>query len=171
MNICLNCGESTKNPKFCSRSCAATLNGSKYPKRVKSTTKVLRCAECAISLKKGQSKYCSFDCMGAARRKKSVEDWQAGLYDGKDTLPPSVRSWILDKQDGSCSMCPVGITWEGKPLVLVLDHINGNSSDNSVENLRFVCPNCDSQLPTYKARNRGKGRHYRSERYKHGKSY
>lgn len=38
--------------------------------------------------------------------------------------------------------------WNGKVLQLILDHVNGNSNDSHPENLRFVCPNCDSQLPT-----------------------
>ena len=37
---------------------------------------------------------------------------------------------------------------------LVLDHINGVNNDNRLENLRFLCNNCDSQLPTFKARNK-----------------
>lgn len=56
------------------------------------------------------------------------------------------------------------------PLVLVLDHIDGDST-NRRENLRLVCPNCDSQLETYKMRNRGGGRYLRRVRYAEGKSY
>jgi len=39
-------------------------------------------------------------------------------------------------------------------MPLILDHINGVNNDNRLENLRFVCSNCDSQLDTYKSRNR-----------------
>ena len=52
-----------------------------------------------------------------------------------------------------CSICLCGPIWQGTPMVLILDHINGIHNDNRLENLRFVCSNCDSQLPTYKARN------------------
>tara|TARA_Y100001938_G_C7908528_1_gene338375 strand:- start:38 stop:484 length:447 start_codon:yes stop_codon:yes gene_type:complete len=55
-----------------------------------------------------------------------------------------------------CAVCGNQGEWLGKPLSLVLDHINGINNDNRLENLRFVCSNCDSQLPTYKNR-RGKG--------------
>ena len=62
--------------------------------------------------------------------------------------------------------------WNGKPLVLILDHINGNAEDNRYENLRFVCPNCNSQLPTFTGRNKkGNGRYYRRKRYREGKRY
>jgi hypothetical protein len=39
-------------------------------------------------------------------------------------------------------------------LALIVDHVNGDATNNRRENLRLICPNCDSQLPTFKARNR-----------------
>ena len=52
-----------------------------------------------------------------------------------------------------CSEC--GNTGEhlGKSLSLHLDHINGENKDHRLENLRFLCPNCHSQTPTYCGRN------------------
>ena len=50
-------------------------------------------------------------------------------------------------------MCETLPTWKGEKLILVLDHINGINNDNRLKNLRFVCPNCESQLPTYKSKN------------------
>jgi hypothetical protein len=52
-----------------------------------------------------------------------------------------------------CSLCGILTKWNGKPLVLRIDHINGNRRDNQRGNLRKVCPNCDSQLPTYCSKN------------------
>lgn len=48
----------------------------------------------------------------------------------------------------SCHICSI-VEWENKPLNLHLDHINGINSDNRLENLRFLCPNCHSQTDTY----------------------
>lgn len=52
-----------------------------------------------------------------------------------------------------CSCCGLGPEWNGKPMPLILDHINGINNDNRIENLRFVCSNCDTQLETYKSKN------------------
>jgi hypothetical protein len=76
----------------------------------------------------------------------------------------------MTTQDGCCALCGLTSEWQGQPLVLVLDHIDGNADNNARSNLRMVCPNCDSQLPTYKNRNLGRGRHLRRQRYADGES-
>ena len=56
----------------------------------------------------------------------------------------------------TCSFHAQPLVWGGKPLPLILDHVNGNSRDNRPANLRFLCPNCESQLPTRGGANRGR---------------
>jgi len=48
------------------------------------------------------------------------------------------------------------LLWNGVALPLILDHENGNSYDNRPKNLRYLCPNCDSQLDTRGGLNRGR---------------
>ena len=48
-----------------------------------------------------------------------------------------------------CAICKLSSLWNNKPIVLQLDHINGSHTDNRIENLRIICPNCHSQTPTF----------------------
>jgi hypothetical protein len=82
-----------------------------------------------------------------------------------------IRQYLAEAQSGCCAICGAASSWLGLPLALVLDHIDGDPTNNRRENGRLICPNCDSQLPTYKSRNRGNGRHYRRQRYADGQSY
>lgn len=82
-----------------------------------------------------------------------------------------IRLHLFAEQSGLCAICGSNDDWMGLPLAFVVDHVDGNASNNRRENLRLVCPNCDSQLPTFKSRNRGSGRAWRRQRYVDGKSY
>lgn len=53
-----------------------------------------------------------------------------------------------------CAICGLAPFWNGKSLVLTLDHKNGKNKDNRIENLQWVCPNCDRQSNTYCAKSK-----------------
>lgn len=70
-----------------------------------------------------------------------------------------------------CNECGQGPEWNGKKLVLQLEHKNGINNDNRLENLCFLCPNCHSQTETYAGRGskglratKKKKRNYRFEK-------
>lgn len=65
-----------------------------------------------------------------------------------------IRRYILKNKllPYKCAICGVK-EWNNKTLSLELDHINGINTDNRLENLRFLCPNCHSQTTTYGSRN------------------
>lgn len=78
------------------------------------------------------------------------------------TLRGQMRDMLLDFYGDKCSICGIN-EWNGIKLVLILDHINGDASNNTKDNLRFVCPNCDSQLDTYKSKNKNSARSHRKK--------
>jgi len=47
-----------------------------------------------------------------------------------------------------CAICGLS-DWLGSPITLHVDHKNGKSNDNQLSNLRFLCPNCHQQTPTW----------------------
>lgn len=55
-----------------------------------------------------------------------------------------------------CSVCGLDV-WLEKPIPLELDHIDGNNQNNSLDNLRLVCPNCHAFTPTYRGKNKNSG--------------
>lgn len=72
-----------------------------------------------------------------------------------------LRNNILN--NNICSICNNKNIWNGKPIVFILDHINGINNDNRIENLRYACPNCNSQLETTGSKNS----HHPSRQTKH----
>lgn len=64
------------------------------------------------------------------------------------------KLWAQGVLPRVCQECGQDEAWNGKKLVLQLDHINGNRRDNRIENLRIVCPNCHTQTHTFAGRGR-----------------
>lgn len=116
-------------------------------------------------------KFCSRSCSakyGAMQlRQKLLNDWlQTGkLNYSKNTMikvNSIYREHIMKEQNNKCSLCGISNIWNDKELIFVLDHIDGDSSNHCRDNLRLICPNCDSQLDTFKF----KGKHKSSRNYR-----
>lgn len=65
------------------------------------------------------------------------------------------RLWKSGRLERRCYSCGIS-EWMGKEAPLQLDHINGNRTDNRIENLRILCPNCHSQTETWTGKNKPK---------------
>ena len=133
----------------------------------------MSCLGCGVELtKRHQKVFCSNRCQRAMERADNVARCLAtGIGAPGSGVGHYIRTHVLTEQGGVCAICEGIGSWNGLPLRFVLDHVDGDSTNNARPNLRLICPNCDSQLSTFKARNRGKGRAWRRQRYAEGKSY
>ena len=102
--------------------------------------------------------YCDNNCQRDYEYKERISNWLAegNIVTKNKQLPPWIKRYVRE-QTKCCSECGIS-NWNNKPIVLEVDHIDGNYLNNNIDNLRAICPNCHSQTDTYKKRNYGKGR-------------
>jgi Zn finger protein HypA/HybF involved in hydrogenase expression len=100
---------------------------------------------------------------GQGHLKGKTHDWnpkfplEEVLVENSNYSIASLRKRLIKEKllENKCNRCGLS-EWMEEKLSLHLDHINGYNTDNRLENLRFLCPNCHSQTPTYCGRNKGK---------------
>jgi len=83
---------------------------------------------------------------------KTKNDLKRSLVENSKRRPNSDTKYHLyehNLKEEKCEECGQGPEWNGKPLVLQLDHINGICTDNRLENLRILCGHCHSQTETF----------------------
>lgn len=154
---------------FCNSKCFGNSYQIKRQKitieRYEKNPKICKICDKSIPYDKRYNSCCSRECSNSSLRSKFKITTDEKMKNGTCNTPGTIKNWIIAENGKKCVIC--GLTeWMGKEIPLVLDHIDGNSYNNRIENLRLVCGNCDMQLPTYKGRNRGKGRY---ERLKYNK--
>lgn len=90
---------------------------------------------------------------GTSLNRKSAEEILILLPEGSNRPKRSqlVRAMTEHGLTYECAGCYNDGTWNGQPLTLEVDHIDGNWYNNLIDNLRFLCPNCHSQCDTGKS--------------------
>lgn len=161
------------NNIFCSKSCAAKFNN-KNTRRHGCEPVQIQCLFCSklFSVEYNRShnrKYCSNACQG----KYTQHLTDKKIEKGEKVSSHRVKRYLVNKYGHFCVICKQ-TEWMKRPIPLVLDHINGNPTDNNLTNLRLICANCDHQTDTFAGKNKNNpsgGRKNRMKRYKDGKSY
>lgn len=122
---------------FCGRSCAAIFNN--HPR------KCSRCRQCNCHIRSDRT-YCGVECR-AASKIVSFEQLRTDV---------ARKNFLILERGHVCWICNY-LEWNGQPISLELDHIDGQSDNSAKENLRILCPNCHAQTPTYRSKNRKNG--------------
>ena len=116
------------------------------------------CLNCGIEFEYGHSstgKYCSNKCRGEHISALHKELWYRGEL--RRVERTTIRKYLSEDRGYKCEVCGVS-EWQGKELVLHVDHINGDSGNDSPNNVRLICPNCHSQTEFLGGANKGRGR-------------
>lgn len=130
------------------------------------------CTGCGVRLmERHKIKFCSNRCQIEKEYKDNVLLWKKGKHSGgvgitSRNMAAWLRKYLIQKYDNRCSVCG----WNNKhPITgvvpLEVDHIDGDSENNSENNLKLLCPNCHSLTPYFKNLNKGKGRKWRMSKY------
>lgn len=104
------------------------------------------------------NKYCDRKCQGLHKIQIWFETHEEDFINGLLKSRASIKRFILRRDGNCCSICNQLSIHNNKLLTMVLDHIDGDASNNNPINFRLVCPSCNSQLSTFAARNIGNGR-------------
>lgn len=106
------------------------------------------------------------DSSGAARALNKDEFKTKCLIENCETARNVIKKYLIrfNLIPYKCEKCSNSGLWENELLSLHLEHKNGVSNDNRIENICFLCPNCHSQTDTYSGKNKDKKPHADSNR-------
>lgn len=182
---CVRCGAEYESRSGNRRYCDKCSHQSVYiepdstkHKKHKGDWVISICLNCGKEIKrKWECLYCDNHCQAEYKWKQTKQRiLEAGEFDASsgsttkgETNRPQAKRFLEEEYGHKCAIC--GLTeWMGQPIPVVVDHIDGDPSNHKIDNFRLVCGNCDMQLPTYKAKNKGKGRKFRRDLYEKDKS-
>lgn len=151
---CDRCGEpcyvrpnklAKQENSFCGFDCYSSF-------RLESSINNHTCPNCDIRFysKYKQAKFCSRKCSNEARKGIFYDGSRTGCHIVTQKIQ---KEYLIEKYGYKCVKCGLGSVWNNEPLVLQIDHIDGNRKNNTFANLRLLCPNCHTQTPTWGRKN------------------
>ena len=187
---CLNCGAvlvyEKRHNLFCSSSCAASYNNAKRGPRSEETKlkisnsvranfglnefndieefrelHINRCLYCGKETKRNE--FCSNEC----KNKYLIEKFENGenFTRGVSQVPKFIRDYLFEKHNNCCECCGWGEKNEYSNTVpLEIHHIDGDCTNNKIDNLQLLCPNCHSLTKNFGSLNKESKRFHRKKK-------
>lgn len=165
IRMCFTCGSEFENnnskSKFCSAKCKDAAGNERkrnnYARQAEiEDRKVCLCG----SNKSPQSEMC-VTCRIKLQTDDRIDSWLTGDWIGgtQSGLSKTIRAYLLEQANYKCSKCGFNTPHpDDNKTILEINHINGDGTDHSPENLEVICPNCHALTSNYRARNKGSGR-------------
>ena len=131
------------------------------PSGMKGSYKRYNCLLCNLKKRyttSGKNKFCSVNCQ---MKHKWVNETIPRIENGECSHHAAevLKKYLVEKFGEKCVECGQDGTWNNRPLVLQLDHIDGDSDNNFPSNIRLLCPNCHTQTENFGSK--GKGSRYK----------
>ena len=123
------------------------------------------CDKCNEEIQNGPTRLFELWKTGENSPEFSMGSESIMLGELKHSLKDRIKPYLLEEQENKCAICGCPSVWNGQPLTFVLDHKDGNWENQQKDNLRMICPNCNSQLETTKHKEKGTGRYSKRLEY------
>ena len=164
VKYCKMCGNEVPSlhHTYCSKKC-------QYKNKYLNYGFILTCEECGKDYKSHHKnqKFCSRECSTNNRQKIYLNNWLSGtsIFNANSGIPSYIRKFLYEKVNFKCEECGFeGYNKATGNSILQIHHIDGDSGNNNIKNLKVLCPNCHAMTENYMALN--KGCSTRDKRYK-----
>jgi len=191
-HVCKQCGKvidyDHRNNIFCCSACAAAYNNKRRPPRSEESRKKVSeslkkyhkgesnnfygqhiCLNCGkeITYNYSDRKFCSSKCCGEYQTKQKTEQWlqHPEKFSGEQGYP-FISRYLRLLHNNCCQRCGWSeLNQYTNTVPLQVHHIDGDCTNNKLENLQLLCPNCHSLTETYGSRNIGNSKRYKLKKW------
>lgn len=141
-----------------------------FKKNLKELHFCLNCGKVLERHYKGK-KYCSVECEHEFHYKQNIEKWLNGeitITSNKwGKLPTVIKRYLMELHQNKCEKCGwCEVNETSGKVPLEVHHIDGDCTNNSLNNLQLLCPNCHSLTKNFGIYNSGKSKRYGLVEYK-----
>ena len=137
--------------RTCSRQCNGILRRDRTTFKCATCGKTFELSRHKASVAKSGVHFCSRPCKDVGQRLEGVKAVHPAHYGSGRAR----REIYVRRRGRKCENCQ-GTEWLGHPMPLELHHVDGDTKNDSDNNLKLLCPNCHALTPNFRGRRKGK---------------